>query len=138
VATFQFRKECSCRGCERHLCQVTHCFLNPSLTNTAALQRRCARDHPIGQIKWKPGNKVETVPAARVKKRLLFEPVHRATPSTRCLPPLLLLLLLLLLPPPAARTHHQIAQILLHVVAICSQSVCCRHMGGARRFRRPQ
>ena len=34
----------------------------------------------IGQIKWKPGNKVETVPAARVKKRLLFEPVHRATP----------------------------------------------------------
>ena len=35
----------------------------------------------ISQIKWKPGNKVETVPAARVKKRLLFEPVHRATPS---------------------------------------------------------
>ena len=81
---------------------------------------------------------VETLPAARVKKRLLFEPVHRATPSARCLPPLLLLLLLLLLPPPAARAHHQIAQILHHVVAICGQSVCCRHMGGVRRFRRPQ
>jgi cobalamin synthase len=93
---------------------------------------------PIGQIKSKPDHKVKTLPAARVKKRLLFEPVHRATPSTRCSPPLLLLLLLLLPPPPAARTHHQIAQILLHVVAICGQSVCCRHMGGARRFRRPQ
>jgi hypothetical protein len=55
-------------------------------------------------MKWKPDLKVETVPATRVEKRLLFEPEDRAPPSSPprlhlTTPQLLLLPLPLPLPP---------------------------------------